>query len=254
MKTRVLKAFYAFLGAFFLLPSAALLIKSLIYNGGPSLLEYWELFTVDHAYFGYFWNSVFYSAAITAVSIAISLPLGFSFAKIRFKGSKALFYAYLLAALLPFQATLLPNYICLKSLNMLNTPLALTLPMMFSPLAAFLTRQFALSVPDELIDSARLETSSALKILRHAVWPHIKPGAAALAALIFCESWNTVEQALIFAMDNPGIYPLSVRLSDLPENVSGAGGATYMFPIFALFLILRKPLESSESGGVWETK
>lgn len=245
MKTRTLRFVLGALGAFFFLPSAAVFIKSLIFNDRLSLLEYWELFTVDHAYFHYFWNSVLYASAITAVSMAFALPLGFVFAKIRFRGSKALFFIYIVVMLLPFQATLLPNYISLRSFNILNTPLALTLPMMFSPLAVFLIRQFMRSVPDELIDYAQLETSSALKILLHAVLPQIKTAIAALAVLIFCESWNMVEQALIFAMDNSGIYPLSVKLSELPENVAGAGGAVYMFPVLMLFLIFRKPLETS---------
>lgn len=245
MKNKFLTALLAALGTMFFLPVAATFLKSLIYEGRPSFTEYWELFTTNHAYFRYFWNSVMYAAVITVASVGISLPIGFVFAKIRFKGAKVLFFIYILVMLLPFQATLLPNYIQLRDFGFLNTPLALTLPMIFSPFAVFLMRQFMMSVPDELIDYTQLETSSALKIMRYAVLPQIKSGAAALAVLIFCESWNIVEQALIFSMNNSEIYPLSVRLSELPENVTGAGGAVYMFPILMLFLIFRKSLETS---------
>ena len=245
MKKRLLTALMTSLGVFFFLPVASLAIKSLTFGKSLSLAQYWELFTVDHAYFKYFWNSVLYAFVITSASIMISLPLGFLFAKVKFRGAKALFFIYIAVMLLPFQATLLPNYIRLRDLGFLNTPLALTLPMIFSPFAVFLTRQFMTSVPDELIDYAQLETSSALKIMRCAVLPQIKPAISALAVLIFCESWNIVEQALIFSMDNPEIYPLSVKLAELPEDVASAGGAVYMFPALMLFLIFRKPLETS---------
>lgn len=245
MKNKASTAILTALGVVFFLPVAATFLNSLIYDGRPSLVEYWELFTTNHAYFKYFWNSALYAVLITSASIIISLPLGFVFAKIKFRGAKALFFIYIAVMLLPFQATLLPNYIQLRDFGFLNTPLALTLPMIFSPFAVFLMRQFMISVPDELIDYAQLETSSALKIMRYAVLPQIKSAVSALAVLIFCESWNIVEQALIFSMDNPKIYPLSVKLSELPDNVASAGGAVYMFPILMLFLIFRKPLETS---------
>ena len=243
MKKRLFTAVYIILGGLFFLPVAGTFLKSLIFNSKPSLLEYWELFTLNHAFFHYFDNSLIYSLSITAVSLLISLPLGFVFAKISFRGSKALFFAYILIMLLPFQATLLPNYIQLRSFNMLNTPLALTLPMMFSPISVFLLRQFLKNIQDELISCAQLETSSALKMLRHVILPQALPAIAALGVLIFCESWNIVEQALIFSMDNGGIHPLSVKLSELPENVASAGGIVYLFPILALFTLFREALE-----------
>lgn len=128
---------------------------------------------------------------------------------------------------------------------MLNTPFALTVPMMFSPFAVFLFRQFMKNIPDELIDYTLLETSSVFQLFRYAILPQVKSAIAALAVLIFCESWNMVEQALIFSMDNNEIYPLSVILGDLPTDVSYAGGVIYMFPILMLFLAFREALETS---------
>ena len=179
------------------------------------------------------------------MSIAVSLPLGFVFAKIPFKGRDAIFFVYIVVMMLPFQATLLPNYIQLREFNMLNTPLALTVPMMFSPFAVFLFRQFIKNIPNELIDYTMLETSSVFKTFRYAVIPQIKPAIVSLAILIFCESWNMVEQALIFSMENTDIYPLSVVLGDLPSDVSYAGGVIYMFPIVMLFILFRDSLETS---------
>ena len=229
----------------FAFPAVGTAVKSLRFEGKVGLGQYWELFVTDFTYLDFFWNSVIYATAITAVSIAVSLPLGFLFAKIKFKGRDSLFFVFILVMLLPFQATLLPNYIQLRDLGLLNTPLALTLPMMFSPFAVFLLRQFMKTIPDDLIDYTLLETSSVIKTFKFAVVPQIKPALISLAILIFCESWNMVDQALIFSMDNGGIMPLSVVLGELPENVRYAGGTVYMFPIIMLFVMFRETLEES---------
>lgn len=234
------------LSVLFVLPVAMTAINSLSYGESHfTFIAYWELLVTNFTYLDFFWNSVIYASLITFVSIAVSLPLGFVFAKIPFKGRDAIFFVYIVVMMLPFQATLLPNYIQLREFNMLNTPLALTVPMMFSPFAVFLFRQFIKNIPNELIDYTMLETSSVFKTFRYAVIPQIKPALVSLAILIFCESWNMVEQALIFSMENSEIYPLSVVLNDLPADVSYAGGVIYMFPIVMLFILFRDSLETS---------
>ena len=235
----------AALAAVFVIPVVSTAVKSLSFEGRIGLGQYWELFVTNFTYLDFFWNSVIYASAITAVSIAVSLPLGFLFAKIKFKGRDGLFFVFILVMLLPFQATLLPNYIQLRDFKMLNTPLALTLPMMFAPFAVFLLRQFMKTIPNDLIDCTLLETSSVIKTFKYAILPQIKPALVSLAILIFCESWNMVDQALIFSMENGEILPLSVVLGDLPENVRYAGGTVYMFPIIMLFVVFRETLEES---------
>ena len=234
------------LSIMFVLPVVMTVINSFTYGESKFTLQaYWELFVTNFTYLDFFWNSVIYATLITLVSITISLPLGFVFAKIPFKGKDTIFFIYIVVMMLPFQATLLPNYIQLRDFNMLNTPLALTIPMMFSPFAVFLFRQFIKNIPNELIDCTALETTSVFKTFRYAVIPQIKPAIVSLAILIFCESWNMVEQALIFSMENDEIMPLSVMLSEIPSDVSYAGGAVYMFPIIMLFVMFRETLEES---------
>ena len=229
----------------FVIPVISTAVKSFSFEGRIGLKQYWELFVTNFTYFDFFWNSVIYAAAITVVCIAISLPLGFLFAKVNFKGRDSLFFVFILVMMLPFQATLLPNYIQLRDFKMLNTPLALTVPMMFSPFAVFLLRQFMKTIPNDLIEFTLLETSSVVKTFRYAILPQIKPAIVSVAILIFCESWNMVDQALIFSMENDKIMPLSVILSEIPENVKYAGGTVYMFPIIMLFVMFRETLEES---------
>ncbi len=234
------------LSVLFILPVLMTVINSLKYGESVfTLKQYWELFVTNFTYLDFFWNSVIYASLITAVSIIISLPIGFVFAKIPFKGRDTLFFIYIVVMMLPFQATLLANYIQLRDFSMLNTPLALTIPMMFSPFAVFLMRQYMKNIPNDIIDYTSLETTSVFKLFRYAVIPQIKPAIVSLAILIFCESWNMVEQALIFSMENEEIYPLSVMLSEIPADVSYAGGAVYMFPIIMLFVMFRETLEES---------
>lgn len=240
------------LAAAYVFPVVLTIVNSLRYSGSAfTLRQYGEFFFTNHTAMLYFWNSALYAGAITAVSIIVSFPLGFLFAKVRFRGRDALFFVFVVVMLLPFQATLLPNYIQLRDMKLLNTPLALMLPMMFTPFAVFLYRQFITAIPNELLEYATLETSSVIKLLRHVVMPQLKAPISALAVLIFCESWNMVEQAIIFASEAPDIMPLSVVLTRLPEDVVFAGATIYMYPVLVVFLLFRETLQKAMEKFRW---
>ena len=222
------------------------------FGGKPVTLgQYWHLFVNNYTYFDFFWNSVFYASVNTVACMILSLPLGFFFAKIKFKGKNILFFLYILIMMLPLQSTMLPSYILLRDTDLLHTPLALMLPMIFSPLAVFLLRQFIKVIPNEQVEYTLLETSSTLRMFRYVIIPQIIPALITLFILIFCESWNMVEQAIIFASKNPDIMPLSVRLSDLPENVYFAGSVVYMFPIIVMFLLFENEIEKGMENYRW---
>ena len=240
-------------GVIFISPVLVTLALSLFYEGRfPTVGQYGELLITDYTFLRYFWNAMLYALGITVVCVILSFPLGFLFAKVRFPGRDALFFIYIIAMMLPFQATLLPNYIQLRDFGLLDTPMALVLPLVFSPFAVFLFRQFIKSVPSELLDYTTLETSSPFQILRYAVFPQVKPAAAALAVMVFCESWNMVEPALIFASKNPEIHPLSVKLGELPAPVSFSASSVYMFPVLILFLLFKETLSDSMGRYRWE--
>ena len=205
--------------------------------------QFWELLITNNAILRHFWVSALYASVITVICVTISLPLGVLFAKMRFRGKDALFFVYILVMMLPFQATLLPNFIQLRDLDLIGSPSAIILPMIFSPFAVFLFRQFIKGIPDELLEYTLLETKSVFRMLWHIIIPQAKPAIITLSVLIFCESWNIVEQALLFLPDNLGFMPLSVMLSQLPENVAFAGATMYMVPIIAVFFLFRDYLQ-----------
>jgi len=241
------------IGLVFASPVVVTILFSLSFESlFPTWRQYGELLVTDYTFLRFFWNSAFYSMSITAVCVVISLPLGFLFAKVRFPFRDALFFLYIIAMMLPFQATLLPNYIQLRDFGLLNTPVALVLPLIFSPFAVFLLRQFIKSVPAELLDYTTLETSSPFLILWHSVISQIKPALTALFVMVFCESWNMVEPVLIFLAKNPTIHPLSVRLGDLPPQVSFGAAVVYMYPILILYMLFKETLVASMEKYRWD--
>lgn len=252
MKKRVQTIIFVCLALVYLFPVIVTVFKSLQY--GDSLLtlrQYVELLITDYTVLRYFWNSALYAVAITVVCLLVSFPLGFLFAKVKFFGREAVFFIYIVVMLLPFQATLLPNYIGLRDMKLLNTPFALLLPLMFSPLAVFLFRQFIAGIEDQTLEYTMLETSSVLKLLRYVVLPQTKEAVFALAVLIFCESWNMVEQVMIFTANNEDIWPLSVMLGQIPEDVTYAGATVYMYPVLVLFLCFKNVLSKSMEKFKW---
>ncbi len=251
-KYKIRTLFLYILAFIYAFPVAVTIVKSLQFgNSRLTLSGYWELFVNNFTYFDFFWNSVFYSVVNATICVLVSLPLGFLFAKINIKWKNLIFFIYILVMMLPLQSTILPSYILIRDYDLLNKPIALILPMIFSPLAVFLFRQFIKVIPDETIDAALLETSSPLKIFRYILIPQIKHAIIVLFILMFCESWNMVEQALIFASENPDIMPLSVKLSELPSDVAFAGSAVYMFPIIILYFIFDETIEKGMESYKW---
>lgn len=252
MKKRFETVVFVVLAVLYLFPVAMTAVKSLQYEGSMfTMRQYAEFFFTDYTAMRYFWNSVLYSSTITAVCLLVSFPLGFLFAKVKFFGREALFFVYIVVMLLPFQAMLLSNYIGLRDMKLLNTPFALMLPLMFSPFAVFLFRQFIAGIEDGILEYTMLETSSVLKLLWYVVFPQTKEAVVTLGVLLFCESWNMVEQVLIFTADNTKMWPMSVMLEKLPEDVSYAGSVVYMYPILVLFLCFRKVLSKSMEKFQW---
>lgn len=252
MKKRVYTVVFVVLAALYLFPVAVTIVKSLQYgNSVLTLRQYAEFFFRDYTAMRYFWNSVLYCVVITAACLLISFPLGFLFAKVKFFGREALFFVYIVVMLLPFQATLLPNYIGLRDMKLLNTPYALILPLMFSPLAVFLFRQFMAGIDDSILEYTMLETSSVWKLLWHVVFPQTKEAFFTLGVLLFCESWNMVEQVMIFTAEKTEIWPMSVMLDQLPADVTYAGSVVYLYPVLVLFLSFRKVLSKSMEKFQW---
>lgn len=202
-----------------------------------TLNQYYTVLVEKYRYINMFWNSVKLSISITLLHIIVSIITAYVFAKVEFKGRDSLFFIYIVVMMMPFQVTLLPNYIQARTLNILNTYWAIICPGVFAPFGVFLLRQFMKYIPAQMIEAVSLESNRIMDILITAVIPYIKPGIIALLVLSFAENWNMVEQPLVL-LDDRLKYPLSLALNSIikkSSEVAFAGSVIYMIPIVILY-------------------
>ena len=186
---------------------------------GFSLMGYYEVFFATPDYLAKFWVSLLLAVGAILGQMVISCMGGFAFAFYDFPGKRLLYSLLCLFMLIPLQVTLLPNYLLLDQLGALNTYWALLLPLAFAPLGTFLLTQIFRSVPADILHAARLDGAGTLQVLARVLLPCGKGGVSTLVVLTLIESWNMVEQPLIYLQD-VGSYPLSVFLaSQYMENL-----------------------------------
>lgn len=218
----------------FTAPILYVLVKSFSGN------QYYELVINNYNYFKYALRTIGYSALSGFLSVVIALPVGYLFAKVRFRFRNIIFYIYILVMLLPFQATQLSGYLLFKRLNAIDNPITLIVTMSFSPLAVFLIRQCLVSLPDDIIDAFSLESKSVFKFLRLIVIPYAMPMLSTLFMLTFCATYSIVEQAYIYMPKNVEAYPLSAVLASLTDESYFAGCVVYLLPVLLVYLVLEK--------------
>lgn len=185
-----------------------------------------------------FFNSVIMTVPIVLGQVMIATLGGYAFAKLRFPMREPIFFAFILVMLMPFQVTLVPNYIVLRQMNLLGSHLAIILPGIFSTFGVFLLRQFIRAIPDEYCESAKIDGAGYLKTFIKIIVPQCKAAIASVAILVFIDNWNMVEQPLIFLKDNIK-YPLSVFLgliNGMDLGLAFACGVLYMLPTVLIFL------------------
>lgn len=206
--------------------------------------QYLKILVKETKYLSYFWNSVIITSVILTGQVIIASMAAFGFRVYVFKGREKLFFLYVIVMMMPFQVTLVPNYIISSKLGLLNNWGALILPGIFSAFGVFLLRQFMSTIPRSYIESARLEGVNDFMIYIHICLPLLKPGIAALMLLAGVDNWNMVEQPLIFLTDSR-LYPLSLILGRINLQEVGIGFAAssiYMIPFLLLFLHMEQSL------------
>ncbi len=202
------------------------------------LEQYYEVLIGKSKFLRMFWNSVFLVLPIVLFQTIISSAAAFVFAKIKFKGRDTLFFIYIIIMMMPFQVTLVPNYLVLDKLGILNNYLSIILPGIFGAFGVFLLRQFMISIPNEYIEAAMVDGCSLGQIFFKVILPQSKGGVASLAILSFIDNWNMVEQPLIFLKDT-NKHPLSIYLSVINNSELGiafAASVIYMIPALLVFL------------------
>lgn len=201
-----------------LAPFLYVLVNSVLTDDGITLMYYYKVFLSSPQYLLRFWLSMGLACCIAGGQVIVSALAGYGFAKCRFKGRNALFFSLMVLMILPLQVTLVPNYIILDGLDLLDTYQALILPAIFIPLGTFIMTQGFRSVPNEIIDAARLDGCGTLSVLIRVAAPMNKSGLVCTLLLSFLDSWNMVEQPIAYIKDFER-WPLSVSLaSTLPAD------------------------------------
>jgi multiple sugar transport system permease protein len=192
-----------------------------------------------------FINSLLLSTIVTVISLFFNSMAGYAFAKYRFKGKDKLFNVLLSSMIIPAQVTMLPLFLMLKYMGVLNTYLAIIIPGMANIFGIFLIRQYVLSIPDSLIEAARIDGASEFQIYLIVILPLAKPILITLAIFTFLGTWNDFLWPLIALTDN-SMFTLPVALANLmgehtkdPELMM-AGSVLTILPVIILFLALQK--------------
>lgn len=185
-----------------------------------------------------FWNSVLLVVPIVVFQVAIAALAAYGFTRYRGRIREAIFFFYVILMLMPYQVTLVPNYLVSDWLGILNTRWAITLPGIFAPFSVFLLTKFMRRIPVSLIEAAKLDGAGEWQIFTRVCLPQCRSALYSIALLVFIDYWNMVEQPLILLTD-PEMHPLSVFLSKINSGEVGLAFAVatiYMVPTLLLFL------------------
>ncbi|MCW5659829.1 MAG: carbohydrate ABC transporter permease [Burkholderiaceae bacterium] len=228
----------------FMQPGAASSYPPPILPADPTLNNYRELFA--HAGMGgYLLNSLVIACSVTAISVLFNAMAGYAFAKLRFRGRDALFKSLLAALVIPGQVAMMPLFLMLKAMGLVNTWAGVIVPGMAGVFGIYLVRQYARSLPDALLESARMDGAGELKIFFLVVLPLLKPVLVTLAVFAFLGSWNDFMWPLIVLTDGT-LHTAPVALASLSrEHVQDselmmAGSVVTIAPVLVLFLGLQR--------------
>ena len=210
LRYKLQRLFVSLLAVFCLIPGIYLLYGSLRSTGLYS--QYEDILLYTREFFAWFWNSAGFTAMILLLCVPVSVLAAYGFSQHRFPGRDGLLFLYTLLMLLPFQATVVAQYLTLKTLNLLDTGFAIVLPCAFSAFGTFLLTQFMQGLDLEILEAARLDGAGAAGILFRIVCPLCKPAIVSLVVLQFISCWSMVEQPIVF-LRAENLMPLSQKLS-----------------------------------------
>ncbi|WP_435243119.1 carbohydrate ABC transporter permease [Streptomyces cucumeris] len=199
-------------------------------------------------------NSTLIAALYTLCAGAVCTLAGYGFAKYRFKGREALFGLLMLGLVIPVQVTLIPLFKLMAELEWLNTYQAVVMPNLALPFGIFLMRQAMAALPDELLDSARMDGCGELRLFWKVVLPPMKPALAALAIFLFLYQWNDFIWPLIVLRDSESFtIPVALAalqgLNNTDYGAILAGTAVAAVPMAVVFLVLQRHFVSGLLAG-----
>jgi multiple sugar transport system permease protein len=194
----------------------------------------------------YFLNSAIVAIAVTAGYMVFCSMLGYALAKLDFPGKKVLFAVVLGTLMVPGVVTFVPLFVLTVQLGLANTLSGMILPFLAGPFGVFLMRQYIQSLPDELLEAARIDGAGELRIFASVILPLCGPALATLGILTFLGSWNTFLWPLVIAQtEDKYTLPVALALAAVGQNATQyglllAGSVVVVLPVLAIFLLLQR--------------
>ncbi len=210
----------------------------------PTLDNYRNLLN-RYPFWRWLLNSFIVAGSVTAVKLVFDSMAGYAFAKMRFPGREPLFLVVLISLMVPFASLLIPTFIIIRELGMLNTYWGLILPGLASPIGVFMMRQFIESLPSDLENAARLDGCSEFQIYRKVILPLIKPGLVVLGVFTFMVQWTSYLWPLV-VVTKPEMATLTVGARSLTSTftqdwgLNSAAAILSMLPMITVFIFLQR--------------
>jgi multiple sugar transport system permease protein len=194
----------------------------------------------------FFFNSSVVAVAVTAGNVLFCPMLGYALAKLQWRGKGLIMGLVLATLMVPAGITLIPNFVLMANLGFVNTYPGLILPFLVGPFGVFLTRQFMYSIPDELLEAARIDGANEWRIFWQVVLPITVPVLATLGILTFLGSWNSFLYPLVMAQE-PNMYTLPVALATFAtgqyqadHGMLMAGSVVLVVPVLIIFILFQR--------------
>jgi multiple sugar transport system permease protein len=194
----------------------------------------------------FFFNSSVVALVVTVGNVVFCPMLGYALAKLQWRGKRLILGLVLATLMVPAGITLIPNFVLMSNLGLVNTYPGLILPFLVGPFGVFLTRQFMFGIPDELLEAARIDGASEWRIFRQIVVPITVPVLATLGILTFLGSWNSFIYPLVMAQE-PKMYTLPVALATFATGqhqadygMLMAGSVVLVVPVLIVFILFQR--------------
>lgn len=211
----------------------------------PTFANFITLFQ-EYNFFQFGANSVIVAAAVVLGNMILCSMAGYALAKIQFRGAKIIFAAVLAELMIPFVALFVPQFVVTARLGLIDSLAGMIVPMIVLPLGIFIVRQFAYSIPDELLDAARIDGAGEFRVFAQVFLPLASPAIATVAILTFLGNWNGFIWPLVVAQSQRNYtLPVGLAIASQAENTTNygvllAGSVVVLLPVLILFVFLQR--------------
>lgn len=211
----------------------------------PTLRHYVKVLFDSPQFWTLFWNSVKLTGVIVFGQILISIPAAWGFARYRF--THTIFRVYMILMMIPFQVRMISEYLLLQRMDLLDSFWGIVLPAIFSAYPVFIMFQFFVSIPEEVLDAARIDGANEWQLFVRIGVPLGKTGIISSMMLSVLECWNMIEQPMVF-LDTKSRWPVALYVPQITENGIGVSFAVSILVLILPFLVFLAGQEYIQKG------